>query len=143
MGLNQERVAFYLRQVDNEREFRDVVTSYLFQKYINGRNSEQVLLKLRYLCLYLKTSPDTAALVHHYSTSLTWIAFHVRDLNGGSIGSTPGISPLGREAWNEVRRSAKFKSLPEGETWGLLGPGAVRSLPWVATREEQELELRR
>lgn len=75
MVLNQERCAFYLRQVDTERGFRDVVTAYLFQclrravfdmrftdshpiprKYINGNNSTQVFCKLRYLILYLRTS---------------------------------------------------------------------------------------
>ncbi|KAK4701373.1 hypothetical protein P7C70_g4859, partial [Phenoliferia sp. Uapishka_3] len=97
-------------------------------------------------------SAQTAAPLLRYQPSLIWIAYHVRDLNGGSIGATEGVSALGLQAWNEVRRSAGYVKAAQlqaqegGETvpWGSRGPGAVRVLPWVAKEsgEERERELR-
>ncbi|KAM0746683.1 hypothetical protein T439DRAFT_329389 [Meredithblackwellia eburnea MCA 4105] len=130
VGLNQSLCSTLLANTTTEREFRDVISAYVYQKYLNGSNSAQVLLRLKYLVEYFRTILHTLNLLQLYSSSVTWIAYHISELNGGSIGAIAATSWAGKEAFNEVRRCARWKEFSK-DKWGILGPGPVRLLPWV------------
>ncbi|KAM0753864.1 hypothetical protein T439DRAFT_322745 [Meredithblackwellia eburnea MCA 4105] len=144
--LTQSKCAELLNPCTCQKQFTDVVSAYLLQKYLNGSNSQEVLLRFKYLIDYFRTMRHTAVLLDTYRSAITWMAYHVSHLNGGSIGSTPATTPEGVEAWNIVRKSPNYKGGVSTDSWGLRGPGAVRNLPWIAgnTPEDvlRERELR-
>ncbi|KAJ7734545.1 hypothetical protein DFH07DRAFT_844696 [Mycena maculata] len=121
--LGQAETAKYLDQCNGSRvAIEEVLSAYIVCKYLKGSTSERVLLKLRYLAIYLRVT-RRSHILNAGADEFKALTMEVA-LGGGRIGLLPTVSVPGRAAWNELRRTAAT-SLVTDSVYG--GPGPVQT----------------
>ncbi|KAJ7468100.1 hypothetical protein FB451DRAFT_1352457 [Mycena latifolia] len=120
--LGQAETARYLDQCNGSAvAIEEVLSAYIVWKYFKGATSERVLLKLRYLAIYLRVTGRRHILdagADQFKVLTMEVAF-----GGGRIGLLPSVTVPGKAVWNELRRAAP--SLLTDSIYG--GPGPVQA----------------
>ncbi|KAJ6616330.1 hypothetical protein B0H10DRAFT_1799721 [Mycena sp. CBHHK59/15] len=137
--LGQADIAKYLDQCNGSRlAIEEVLSGYIAWKYMKGATSERVLLKLRYLAIYLRVT-GRDHILDAGADAFKALTIEVA-LGGGRIGLLPSMTAPGRAVWNELRR-AGAAALATDSVYG--GPGPVQTfLSLVQSRPFRENESR-
>ncbi|KAJ7487240.1 hypothetical protein B0H11DRAFT_1721373 [Mycena galericulata] len=123
--LGQADIAKYFDQCNGSMlAVEEVLSAYIVWKYLKGATSERVLLKLRYLAIYLKVTGRRHILdegADAFKALTMEVAF-----GGGRIGLLPATTIPGKVVWNEIRRAtSRSTSLVTDAIYG--GPGPVQA----------------
>ncbi|KAJ7100041.1 hypothetical protein B0H15DRAFT_818479 [Mycena belliarum] len=121
--LGQVEIARYLDQCNGSPlAIEEVLSAYIFWKYIKGATSQRVLVKLRYLTLYLRVTGRGHILE---AGADQFKALSAEVVHGGSrIGALRSFTEPGKAVWNQLRRAAP--SLLTHSMYG--GPGSMHEL---------------
>jgi len=121
--LGQGEIAKYLDQCQGYRTaIEEVLSGYIVWKYLKGATSERVLVKLRYLSIYLRVTGRRHIL--EVGADVFKILTLEVTLGGGRIGLLPAKTVPGKTVWNQIRRAAS-SSLITDSVYG--GPGPVQA----------------
>ncbi|KAJ7645016.1 hypothetical protein B0H17DRAFT_1104405 [Mycena rosella] len=126
--LGQSEIARYLEQCDGVFvAIEEVLSAYIVWKYLKGATSERVLVKLRYLTIYLRVT-GRSHIVAAGADAFKALTMEVSLGGGRRVGLLPAMTLPGKAAWNELRRAAHSRavSLATDSVYG--GPGPVRAL---------------
>ncbi|KAJ7108735.1 hypothetical protein C8R44DRAFT_743966 [Mycena epipterygia] len=132
--LGQADIAKYLDQCNGNRiAIEEVLSGYIVWKYLKGATSERVLVKLRYLAIYLRVTgryPSPRGRSHILEAGADQIKVLSIEvaLGGGRIGLLPSMTMQGKAVWNEIRRAMSSSSraaLATDSVYG--GPGPVQA----------------
>ncbi|KAJ7800359.1 hypothetical protein B0H14DRAFT_2899988 [Mycena olivaceomarginata] len=123
--LGQAEISKYFDQCQGcRRAIEEVLSGYISWKYIKGATSERVLIKLRYLTIYLHVTGRRQVL-EVGADAFKVLTLEV-SLGGGRIGLLPATTVPGKAVWNQIRRAAPrvSTSLVTDAVYG--GPGPVQ-----------------
>ncbi|KAJ6557931.1 hypothetical protein B0H19DRAFT_1149048 [Mycena capillaripes] len=122
--LGQAQIAKYLEQCNGSRlAIEEVLSGYIVWKYLRGATSERVLVKLKYLSIYLRVT-GRRHILEVGADAFKVLTLEVA-LGGGRIGLLPSMTAPGKAVWNEIRRAAASSSLVTDSVYG--GPGPVQA----------------
>ncbi|KAJ7359658.1 hypothetical protein DFH08DRAFT_846663 [Mycena albidolilacea] len=103
--LGQAEISKYFDQCQGcRRAIEEVLSGYISWKYIRGATSERVLVKLRYLTLYLHVT-GRRHILEVGADVLRVLTLEV-SLGSGRIGVLPATTVPGKAVWNQIRRAA-------------------------------------
>ncbi|KAJ7735809.1 hypothetical protein B0H16DRAFT_128697 [Mycena metata] len=122
--LGQSEITKYLKRCDTEVGIEEVLSAYIAAKYLKGATSERVLLKLKYLAMYLRVNGHQRILdlgAEPWRVLTMEVA-----LGGGRIGLLRSVTEPGRAAWNQIRRVSTSNSGPSTDSVH-GGPGPVQT----------------
>ncbi|KAF7360169.1 hypothetical protein MVEN_00745400 [Mycena venus] len=121
--LGQAEIAKRLDQCHGSRQaIEEVLSGYIVWKYLKGATSERVLVKLKYLTIYLRVT-GRRHILEVGADALKVLTLEVA-LGGGRVGLLPAMTVPGKAVWNEIRRVASSSSLVTDAVYG--GPGPVQ-----------------
>ncbi|KAJ6478752.1 hypothetical protein C8R47DRAFT_983749, partial [Mycena vitilis] len=123
--VGQAEIAKYLEQCNGSRlAIEEVLSGYIVWKYLKGATSTRVLVKLRYLSLFLRVTGRTHILEAGADAFMV-LSLEVA-LGGGRVGLLPSTTVPGKAVWNDIRRATSTRySLVTDSVYG--GPGPVHS----------------
>ncbi|KAF8162474.1 hypothetical protein K438DRAFT_1985120 [Mycena galopus ATCC 62051] len=105
--LGQAEIAKYFDQcLGSKTAIEEVLSGYIVWKYIKGATSERVLLKLRYLSIYLRVTGRRHVL--EKGADVFKVLTPEVALGGGRIGLLPATTAPGKAVWNAIRRAASL-----------------------------------
>ncbi|KAJ6582936.1 hypothetical protein DFH09DRAFT_1144963 [Mycena vulgaris] len=123
--LGQAEIARYLDQCDGSMlAIEEVLSAYIVWKYLKGATSERVLLKLRYLTIYLRVT-GRRHILDAGADAFKAVTMEVALAGGGRIGLLPSMTVPGRAVWNELRRASRASAFVTDSVYG--GPGPVQA----------------
>ncbi|KAJ4466257.1 hypothetical protein J3R30DRAFT_3588902 [Lentinula aciculospora] len=128
--LSQSETAKLLdRCVDEESPelaMEEILSAYVAWKLIRGQSCSLVMQKLRYLTMYLRV------------TGRQWILETIREVlmviatelsyGAGLIGACPVSTPIGKQAWNDLRRKLSTTSYAFNTDLEYGGPVTIHRL---------------
>ncbi|KAF7319133.1 hypothetical protein HMN09_00249700 [Mycena chlorophos] len=121
--LGQSEVAKYLDQCCGDvTSMEEVLSAYVVSKYLKGSTSERVLIKMRYLIVYLRATGRRHIL--ETAADVLKVLFLEVSLGGGRVGTLPSRTAVGKTVWNRLRRETSSVLMTDA-VYG--GPGPVHS----------------
>ncbi|KZP11052.1 hypothetical protein FIBSPDRAFT_1050993 [Athelia psychrophila] len=103
--LGQTEIAKLLKQCNGDAlAMEEVLCAYVVWKYVKGRSNEHVLEKLRQLRMYLSVTGQRDILragQRAFRIVMTECALGEQS----RLGVLPATTPIGKRAWNDLRRS--------------------------------------
>ncbi|KAJ7185822.1 hypothetical protein C8R46DRAFT_1061823 [Mycena filopes] len=124
--LGQAQITKYLDRCDTKVGIEEVLSAYIASKYMKGATSERVLIKLKYLAIYLRVNGHQRVLdlgAEPWRVLTMEVA-----IGGGRIGLLRSVTEPGRAAWNHIRRATPSTPGAGITTDGVYGgPGPVSS----------------
>ncbi|KAJ7032021.1 hypothetical protein C8F04DRAFT_671517 [Mycena alexandri] len=123
--LGQSETTKYLKRCETKVGIEEVLSAYIAAKYLKGATSERVLLKLKYLAIYLRVNGHQRVLdlgAEPWKVLTMEVA-----LGGGRIGLLRSVTEPGRAAWNQIRRASPSQSARALTDSVHGGPGPVQS----------------
>ncbi|KAJ7109609.1 hypothetical protein C8R43DRAFT_1091734 [Mycena crocata] len=135
--LGQTDIAKYLDQCGGSRlAIEEVLSAYIVWKYLKGATSERVLMKLRYLTIYLRVT-GRRHILEAGADAFKVLSIEV-SLGGGRVGLLPSMTVPGRAVWNDLRRAASTSSraatFVTDSVYG--GPGPVHTFLSLSQNDE-------
>ncbi|KII90548.1 hypothetical protein PLICRDRAFT_39118 [Plicaturopsis crispa FD-325 SS-3] len=129
--LGKAEVAKLLDQCgDHSCAIGDVLSAYVYWKYLRGASTTRVLEKLRALCMYLR-STNRSNVLRIGKRSFMAVGTLVAS-GGGRIGKAPVETPIGIEVWNALRRRRVAVAATDGDEGG---PGSVLAFTTLEQRK--------
>ncbi|KAF7332585.1 hypothetical protein MKEN_00141200 [Mycena kentingensis (nom. inval.)] len=133
--LGQREIGKYLDEWSgNLTAIEEILSAYIVWKYLKGASSSRVLVKIKYLAMYLRFS-GRAHILAEAADIFKVLTIEV-SIGGGRIGLLPSRTTPGKEIWNRIRREAPARLRRRGITGATYGgPVPVQSFLTQSQRE--------
>ncbi|KAF7326058.1 hypothetical protein MKEN_00456700 [Mycena kentingensis (nom. inval.)] len=133
--LGQREIGKYLDEWSgNLTAIEEILSAYIVWKYLKGASSSRVLVKIKYLAMYLRFS-GRAHILREAADIFKVLTIEV-SIGGGRIGLLPSRTTPGKEIWNRIRREAPARLRRRGLTGATYGgPVPVQEFLTQAQRE--------